>query len=208
MRTHRLFVAIFALAAAFSWGCHTEPEIKSDQPTAPSKADRFAGMSANAFDSVRLQTQRIPGLGVSIAIPVGWSFTHRVEKKQDVWLIKSPCSDSIKFCTNYVLNATPRQKELPIKNYGDFFIMSLRNRYDTFTLINRSEENINGVPSTTIDYINREQGLDLGGTATLYFLDKIVVVVNFGALNQPKGDYVRHRGLYTRILATLRPLKN
>ena len=194
------------VVATLICSCQAEPATKSPQTAA--KPNRFAGMSANAFASVPLQAQEISALGISIGIPKNWVFTHHIEQKQKVWTVKSPCPDSVKFCANYVLNAVPRQKDLPLKNYGDFFITSLRDRYDTFTLISRNDEEINGVASTTIDYIHREQGLDLGGTVTFYFLDDTVVVVNFGALNEPKGDYVRYRGLYTRVLATIKPIKN
>lgn len=198
-------VCATAIVLALTSGCQTDSATTSTQ--SPKKGEAMAKMSADAFASVRLRIQPIPALGIEIAIPEDWVFAHHIEQDQTIWTVKSPCPDSVKFCTNYVLNAVPRQQEVALENYGNFLITSLQDKYDTFTLVNRTEEKINGIPSTTIDYIHLEQGLDLGGTTTFYFLDDTVVVVNFGALNEPKGDYVRYRGLYTRILSTIKPLK-
>lgn len=86
-------------------------------------------------------------------------------------------------------------------------MLSLINKYEKFKLVNRTNDTLNSHPSITMDYIYFEHGLNLGGTTTLYFLDDSIAVINFVALNEPEGEYVSFRGLYTRTLATLKPLK-
>lgn len=204
MKSHLLSFSIITILVAGS-SCQVDSTSKSSAPER--QANENAGTGAHAFDSVELQMRRLPAFYVSMGVPRHWKVSEFVEQQQRVWTAKSPRTDSTKFAANYVVNAVPRQKGVPLRNYGDFFITSLRDKHDTFTLVNRSEDRINGYASTTIDYIHRQNGLNLGGTTTFYFLDDTVVVVNFGALNEPKGDYVRYRGLYTRILSTIKFLK-
>lgn len=209
--TKNLLLHFVGAIALLICGCQTDPASTSKQPPPSAKdsppSDRFAGISANDLDSVRLQTKELPSLGISLALPNNWPIAHRIEQEQSIWTAKAPCPNTAKFCANYVLNAAPRQKGIPLKNYGDFIVLSLINKYEKFKLVNRTNDTLNSHPSITMDYIYFEHGLNLGGTTTLYFLDDSIAVINFVALNEPEGEYVSFRGLYTRTLATLKPLK-
>lgn len=201
MKTLLLYIS-FVLVVA--------PSCQSDSTTNElphTKQATAIATDADGLDSVRMKIQQLPDFGISIGVPKYWKVSEFVEQKQKMWAVKCPRTDSTKFAANYIINAVPRQKNVPLRNYGDFLIRRLQEKYDILKVINRDDAPINGVPSTTIDYIFVEQKLNLGGTTTFFFLDDTVVVVNFGAINEPEGEYVSYRGLYARTLPTIRPLK-
>ena len=117
--------------------------------------------------------------------------------------------DSTRFCANYTVNKIPLNDKISLETYADTLLARLERKpeVESLNIIGNSSQLINGLPARIIDYKALAYNRQIGGTTALFEVENNVVIVTFLASNNPPKSYVRYRGIYARILATILPLK-
>jgi len=194
--------AAFLLGYLVLAGCQGqqgETHAQADPGSAPA-ASTQAAAPADAFATIALRKRQLPDAGITLGFPEFWEVQQRQEEAGRVWVSKMGCDDSVAFCANYVVNAVPLQDGASLDTYSNYYLTYLEKKYPVYKLVKVDRVTVDDMEGRVIDYIYQENNHNLGGTVALLKTEKAVVVLNFAALNEPAGDYVRYRGLYERVI--------
>ena len=189
-------------------GCQGQVEQTAtvEQPADTTAAIVPSSAPADALAGIRLRQRALPDVGVALCFPATWRVEPRQEKAGRVWVSAMACPTSVPFCANYVVNAVPLQTGASLDTYSSYYLTYLEKKYPVYKLIKVSRALVNGLNGRVIDYIYQENNHNLGGTVALLQVADSVVVLNFAALNEPEGEYVRYRGLFERVISSVKAL--
>jgi len=200
----RSFVSVgFLLCYLTLAGCQGQQEetrAKTNSSNTSAASTQAAEAPADAFATIALQKKELPDVGISLGFPEAWEVQQHQEKAGKVWVSKMHCAESVPFCANYVVNAVPLQGGASLDTYSSYYLAYLEKKYSVYKLVKVNRITVNNMDGRVIDYIYQEDNHNLAGTIALLKAKNSVVVLNFAALNEPAGDYVRYRGLYERVI--------
>ena len=203
----RLLHGALIIGAAWLAGCNTStnPEAIKAKP-APQEVATSAQQpvySAHDFDTVALMPVKLKTHGIALARPARWTEPATAAG----WACREQCAAG--FCANYVVTSMARNPNIALAVYADTIINRVERRADVeaFRLISSNPQAINGLPALTVDCKMLAAKQQLGGIFTLVELPDKLLVITFLGPNDPPKSYVRYRGLYERIIQSIKPLQ-
>lgn len=203
------------LFAGGTWlaGCNTgaNPEAIKAAPVTQVTAtsEQKPEYTVHDFDTVALAPTptSLKAYGITIGRPARW-----VEDTTPArWACQERCpalAGAAGFCANYVVTSMARNPNIALTVYADTLLNRAERRADVeaFHLISSTPQVINGLPTLTVDYKALVGKQQLGGIFTLVELPNKLLIITFLGPNNPPKSYVRYRGLYERIIQSIKPI--
>lgn len=154
--------------------------------------------NAKATDADSLKTISIDELGITLLIPESWSGGQQ----QNIFVFTRDCDEV--FCANLIIRSNANKEKMDLDKAASFLISSLGKRFKELKMVAVDDHTINDKQFKVLDYMFREEDVDLGGTTALAIRGDNIISISFMGLNQPKGSYVDARRMFAKMLDSIK----
>lgn len=138
---------------------------------------------------------------IDISFDENWKFEKMDE---NTFSFIYNCEASVPFCKNIMIKVIENTNNQTVDELTKLMVDWIPTRYDLYKIVNVGKESINGRNYNVIDYMMKEENIDLGNTTLVTYRDTEFIAIYFTALNQPERNYVNERKILYSILNTIK----